>query len=142
METDRDHIGAEIFDRLLQLHFFLVEVIAELFSGSGGDFLCRDGAEYSAALACLDRQFNGFRSDLLGELFCRGKIFSGDLIRILLFQFQIIQIFCCRLDAKIFLKMKFLAYPSFTSTISSFFPRDFTSSNKITFILCHLLLSF
>ena len=32
-------------------------------------------------------------------------------------------------------KIQFLAYPSLTLTISPFFPRAFTSSNKITFML-------
>ena len=32
-------------------------------------------------------------------------------------------------------RIKFLAYPSFTLTTSPFFPRAFTSCNKITFIL-------
>lgn len=38
-------------------------------------------------------------------------------------------------------KIKFLAYPSFTFTISPFFPRDLTSSNNITFIKILLPLS-
>ena len=127
--------GSDALDRIFQMHLLFVQFIAKLFFRSFCNFFCRNRAKYTSVGTGFDREHNFFLLQFFGQFFCFFQSLCFQFIVVLLLQFQIIEVLFGRLNAEVFLKQKVSCEPSFTLTTSPFFPRDFTSSNKITFIV-------